>query len=259
VQSGLRSIKIFMANASTRLTDAQVLETLAAARQLGALVCVHAENHELIEWLTKRLLAKGMTAPRFLAMAKPMIAEREATHRVIAMAEALDAPIQVFHISGRDSAEEVARAQRRGVKVWAETCSQYLVLTANHLDRPGFEGAKFAFAPAARTEADQQELWRRIQDGTITVVSSDHSPLKFDDPRGKMLGGPNASFDKIPNGVPGLASRRAASTCKPSSAWSRRCPPSSLAFIREREPSRSAATRTWRCGIRASSAPSPTR
>jgi dihydropyrimidinase len=207
VQSGLRSIKIFMANASTRLTDAQVLETLAAARQLGALVCVHAENHELIEWLTKRLLAKGMTAPRFLAMAKPMIAEREATHRVIAMAEALDAPIQVFHISGRDSAEEVARAQRRGVKVWAETCSQYLVLTANHLDRPGFEGAKFAFAPAARTEADQQELWRRIQDGTITVVSSDHSPLKFDDPRGKMLGGPNASFDKIPNGVPGLAAR----------------------------------------------------
>jgi dihydropyrimidinase len=207
VQSGLRSIKIFMANASTRLTDAQILETLAAARELGALVCVHAEHHELIDWLTRRLLAKQMTAPRFLAMAKPMIAEREATHRVIALAEGLDTPLQIFHISGNDSAEEVARAQRRGVKVWAETCAHYLVLTAKDLDRPGFEGAKFAFAPAARTKADQQILWERIKDGTITIVSSDHSPLKFDDPKGKKLGGPNASFDKIPNGVPGLAAR----------------------------------------------------
>jgi dihydropyrimidinase len=207
VQSGLRSIKIFMANASTRLTDAQILETLAAARKLGALVCVHAEHHELIEWLTARLLSKGMTAPRFLAMAKPMIAEREATHRVIAFAEALDTPIQIFHVSGRDSAEEVARAHQRGVKLWAETCSHYLVLTRKDLDRPGFEGAKFAFAPAARTDADRQNLWERIQDGTITIVSSDHSPLKYDDPKGKRMAGPAAPFHKIPNGVPGLAAR----------------------------------------------------
>jgi dihydropyrimidinase len=116
-----------------------------------------------------------------------MIVEREATHRIIALGEALDTPLQIFHISGSDSAEEVVRAQRRGVKVWAETCAHYLVLTQKDLDRPGFEGAKFMFAPAARTEADQQILWRRIQDGTITVVSSDHSPLKYDDPKGKML------------------------------------------------------------------------
>jgi dihydropyrimidinase len=207
VQSGLRSIKIFMANASTRLTDPQILKTLAAARALGALVCIHAEHHELIDWFTERLVGKGMTAPKFLAMAKSMIVEREATHRIIALAEALDTPLQIFHISGCDSAEEVARAQRRGVKVWAETCAHYLVLTKNDLDRPGFEGAKFMFAPAARTEADQQDLWKRIQDGTITVVSSDHSPLKYDDPKGKMLAGVNAPFHKIPNGVPGLAAR----------------------------------------------------
>jgi dihydropyrimidinase len=196
-----------MTNASTHLTDAQVLRTLAAARKLGALVCIHAEHHELIDWLTERLLAKGMTAPKFLVMAKSMIVEREATHRIVALAEALDTPIQIFHISGCDSAEEVARAQRRGVKVWAETCAHYLVLTEKDLDRPGFEGAKFMFAPAARTEADQQDLWKRIQDGTITIVSSDHSPLKYDDPNGKMLAGANAPFHKVPNGVPGLAAR----------------------------------------------------
>lgn len=207
VAAGHRSIKIFMTNASTRLNDQQILITLAAARKLGALVCVHAEHHELIDWLTERLLAQGITAPRALAMAKPMIVEREATHRILALAEALDTPVQIFHVSGHDSAEEVARAQRRGLKVWAETCSHYLVLTAADLDRPGFEGAKFMFAPAARTPADQQDLWRRIVDGTITVVSSDHSPLRYDHPRGKMFAGSDAPFNKVPNGVPGLAAR----------------------------------------------------
>jgi dihydropyrimidinase len=207
VAAGHRSIKIFMTNASTRLNDQQILVTLAAARKLGALVCIHAEHHELIDWLTQRLLAQGITAPKALAMAKPMIVEREATHRIIALAEALDAPIQIFHVSGHDSAEEVARAQRRGVKVWAETCSHYLVLTAADLDRPGFEGAKFMFAPAARTPADQEDLWRRIVDGAITVISSDHSPLRYDDPKGKMFAGSDASFHKVPNGVPGLAAR----------------------------------------------------
>lgn len=207
VEAGHRSIKIFMANASTRLTDAQILTVLAAARKLGVLVCVHAEHHELIDWLTERLLAQGRTAPSSLALAKPMIAEREAAQRIIALAEALDTPIQIFHVSGYDSAEEVARAQRRGVKVWAETCSHYLVLTKADLDREGFEGAKFMFAPAARTTADQENLWQRIREGTITVISSDHSPLKYDHPKGKMYAGADAAFNKIPNGVPGLAAR----------------------------------------------------
>jgi dihydropyrimidinase len=101
----------------------------------------------------------------------------------------------------------VARAQRRGVKVWAETCAHYLVLTAADLDRPGFEGAKYMFAPAARTPADQENLWQRIREGTITLVSSDHSPLKYDHPRGKMYAGVNAPFNRVPNGVPGLAAR----------------------------------------------------
>ena len=207
VAAGHRSLKIFMTNASTRLTDQQILITLAAARKLGALVCIHAEHHELIDWLTSVCWHREKSAPNALALAKPMIVEREATHRVIALAEALDVPIQIFHVSGHDSAEEVARAQRRGVKVWAETCSHYLVLSAADLDRPGFEGAKYMFAPAARTPADQEDLWRRIENGTITIVSSDHSPLKYDHPKGKMHAGANAAFNKIPNGVPGLAAR----------------------------------------------------
>ena len=207
IAEGHRSIKIFMANASTRLTDAQIFPVLVAARTHGALVCVHAEHHELIEYLTARLLARGFTTPPTLALAKPMVAEREATHRILAFAEALDTPVNVFHISGRESGNEVARAKGRGVKAWAETCSHYLVLTANDLDRGGREGAKFMFAPPARTAADQESLWEHIREGTISVISSDHSPLNFAGPNGKMFAGPDAPFSNIPNGVPGLAAR----------------------------------------------------
>lgn len=136
-----------------------------------------------------------------------MLAEREAVSRIIAMGEATGASIQVFHVSGAQSAEEVSRAQERGLPVSAETCPHYLVLTADDLDRPGFEGAKFVFGPPARTKADQEALWQHIRKGVIDVISSDHSPFRFDDKAGKKVAGEGAPFDKIPNGIPGLAAR----------------------------------------------------
>ena len=207
VADGNRSVKVFMTYDGVRLDDAAILRVLAAARRNKALVCVHAEHHDLIAWMSEQLVAAGLTAPKYHAWGKPMIAEREAVNRIIALAEALDVPIQIFHVSGAESAEEIARAQARGLKVWAETCPQYLVLTADDLDRPGFEGAKFVFGPPARTTADQEALWSYIRRGVIEIVSSDHSPSRYDDPKGKKVAGENAPFNKIPYGIPGLAAR----------------------------------------------------
>jgi dihydropyrimidinase len=207
VAEGSRSVKVFMTYDGVRLDDASILRVLASARRSKALVCVHAEHHDLIAWMSEQLVAAGLTAPKYHAWGKPMIAEREAVGRIIALAEALDVPIQIFHVSGAESAEEIARAQARGLKVWAETCPHYLVLTADDLDRPGFEGAKFVFGPPARTTADQEALWGYIRRGVIEVVSSDHSPSRYDDPKGKKVAGENAPFNKIPNGIPGLAAR----------------------------------------------------
>lgn len=207
VAEGSRSIKVFMTYDGVRLDDSSILRVLAAARRNKALVCVHAEHHELIAWMSEQLVAAGLTAPKYHAWGKPMIAEREACNRIISLAEALDVPIQIFHVSGAEPAEEIARAQARGLKVWAETCPQYLTLTAADLDRPGFEGAKFVFGPPARSKADQEALWGYIRRGVIDIVSSDHSPNRYDDPKGKKVGGEQAPFNKIPNGIPGLAAR----------------------------------------------------
>ena len=207
IAEGHRSLKIFMTYPGSVLNDAEVLKVLALARKHGALVTVHAENHEAIMFLTRALLDAGLSAMKYHAWAKPMVVEREAVHRVIALAELLDQPIQIFHVSGAEAAEEIRRAQHKGLKVFAETCTQYLVLDADHLDRPGFEGAKFVCSPAPRTRADQQALWSYIRTGVLGVVSSDHAPSSYDDPKGKKLKGENASFSEVPNGVPGLAAR----------------------------------------------------
>ncbi|MDJ1466033.1 dihydropyrimidinase [Nitratireductor sp. GZWM139] len=207
IAEGHRSIKVFLTYDPVFLNDLQYLDVLAVARECGALVTVHAENHGAIRWMTERLLSAGLTAPMHHAWAKPIVVEREATYRAIALAEMLDVPLQIFHVSGGEVAEEIARAQARGVKVFAETCPQYLLFTADDLDRPDFEGAKLIFSPAPRTHSDQDALWDALARGTLDVVSSDHAPFRFDDPEGKMINGNNASFDQVPNGVPGIETR----------------------------------------------------
>ncbi len=207
VASGIRSLKVFLTYDPLYLDDRQYLRVLAAARRTGALVTVHCENYEAINWRTAALLADGRTQPKYHAWSRPSIIEREATHRAIALAELVDQPIQVFHVSGPEPAEEIARAQRRGLKVWAETCPQYMVLKASDMDRPGFEGAKFMCSPSPRDAATIDGLWNEIRLGVLDVVSSDHSGWSYETPRGKRVNGADAPFRDIPNGVPGLATR----------------------------------------------------
>ena len=207
VASGIRSLKAFLTYDPLHLDDRQFIRVLAAARRAGALVTVHCENYEAINWRTAALLADGRTAPKYHAWSRPAMIEREATHRAIALAEMVDQPIQVFHVSCPEVAEEIARARHRGLKVWAETCPQYFVLSAGHMDRPGFEGAKFMCSPAPRDAAASEGLWKAIRDGVLDVVSSDHSGWSYDTPVGKRVNGAEAPFRDIPNGVPGLAGR----------------------------------------------------
>lgn len=207
VASGIRSLKVFLTYDPLYLDDRGYLRVLAAARRTGALVTVHCENYEAIRWRTAALLADGRSAPKYHAWSRPSVVEREAAHRAIALAELVDQPIQVFHVSCPEVAEEIARAQARGLKIWGETCPQYLVLGASDMDRPGFEGAKFMCSPAPRDAAACEGLWTDIRRGTLDVISSDHSGYSYDGGQGKRVHGDDAPFPSIPNGIPGLASR----------------------------------------------------
>lgn len=203
---GHGSIKVFMTYDRLKVEDEQLLDVLLAARRSGALVCVHAENHGMIAWMARRLLEAGHTAPKFHALSHPRGSETEAINRLITCAELLDQPIMVFHVSTAEGAAVIRAARGRGVKVFAETCPQYLFLTAADLDRPGIEGAKWMCSPPTREVADQEALWQALSLGDLQVVSSDHAPYAFD-ATGKLRAGPDPNFKQVANGMPGLEVR----------------------------------------------------
>lgn len=207
IAEGCTSFKIYMTYDDLKLNDRQILEVLALARREGAMAMVHAENADCVAWLTELLEAAGHTAPRYHADARPPVVEREATHRAIALAELVDVPVLVVHVSGPEAIEQIRWAQGRGLRVYAETCPQYLFLTAEDLNLEGFEGAKHICSPPPRDKASQAAVWTGIENGTFQVFSSDHAPFRYEDPEGKKVRGETAAFAHVPNGVPGLETR----------------------------------------------------
>ena len=205
IETGIRSFKIFMTYDAMRLHDEQILDVLATARRHGALTMVHAENHGIISWLAGRMVKQGNTAPRYHAVCHTRSSEAEAINRVIALAEVVDTPILIVHVSSVDGVAAIRAAQARGVKVLAETCPQYLFLTAKDIDR-GLEGAMFCCSPPPRDEAAQEACWQGLRDGTLAIYSSDHAPYRFD-ASGKLPKGDQTTFKQVANGVPGLELR----------------------------------------------------
>jgi dihydropyrimidinase len=203
IRAGVRSFKIFMTYERTRLTDEQILDVMAVARRHGALVMVHAENHGMISWLAGRMVKQGNTLPRYHAICHTRGAEAEAIQRVVALAELLDCPILIVHVSTADGIEALREARARGLKVLGETCPQYLFLTAKDIDI-GLEGALFCCSPPPRDEAAQEACWRGLKDGTLHVYSSDHAPYGRE---GKLPKGESTTFKEMANGVPGLELR----------------------------------------------------
>jgi dihydropyrimidinase len=206
VKRGITSFKVYMTYELLRLSDGQMLDVLAAAEREKALVMVHAENHEMIQWLTKRLLERGHGAPKFHMSAHHPLAEAEATNRVVAFSRLLDVPVLIVHVSGGEAVQTIRAAQTLGARVFAETCPQYLFLKATDADKPGLEGAKWCCSPPPRDEASQEAVWEGLKDGTFQVLSSDHAPYRFDE-SGKLPKGDKTTFKEMANGVPGLQTR----------------------------------------------------
>ena len=207
VEDGYTSFKIFMTYEDLRLDDREILEVMDAARKTGALVMVHAENYDAIRFMTDRLERAGHTAPHFHAASRPIVVEREATHRAISLAELVDVPVMIVHVSNAEARDEIRRAQDKGLKVYGETCPQYLVLTEKDLEGLNMEGAKYVCSPPPRDAASQKACWEGLQNGTFSLYSSDHCPFRYDDEAGKLTPKGRTSFRWVPNGIPGVEAR----------------------------------------------------
>jgi len=203
---GVTSFKLFMAYPGVfQVDDATIFKALLRTRENGGLVCMHAENGGVIDTLVKDALRKGWTAPKYHALTRPTRAEGEATARAIALAEMAGVPIYIVHLSCSDALEKVKQARDQGLPAYAETCPQYLFLSYEDYERPGFEGAKFVMSPPLREKWNQDALWKGLAKNDLQVVSTDHCPFCMNEPPQKQLG--QGDFSKIPNGAPGIETR----------------------------------------------------
>ena len=204
VRQGVTSFKLFMAYPGVfMLDDASIFRALLRTGQNGGTICMHAENGGVIDVLVKRALAEGKTAPKYHALTRPARAEGEATHRAIALAEMADVPIYIVHLSAAEALEMVTEARDRGLPAYAETCPQYLFLSYDNYEEPGFDGAKYVMSPPLRTKDTQDRLWRGLAFNDLQAISTDHCPFCLKEQ--KTLG--QDDFSKIPNGAPGIETR----------------------------------------------------
>ena len=201
---GVTSFKLFMAYPGVFMVDdALIFKAMLKASETGSLVCMHAENGGAIDVIVQRALAEGKTAPKHHALTRPTTAEAEATSRAIALAEMAGAPVYIVHLSCYEALEKVREARDRGLPAYAETCPQYLYLSLENFDVPGFEGAKYVFTPPLREKWHQEKLWSGLAADQLQVVSTDHCPFCYKEQ--KELG--RDDFTKIPNGGPGIEHR----------------------------------------------------
>lgn len=203
-EEGITSLKVFMAYKNQFQADDETLfRTLLAAKELGALVMVHAENGDVIDYLVKKALQEGNTAPIYHALTRPPEAEGEATGRAAALTGLAKSQLYVVHVSCAEAARKIAEARSSGIDIWGETCPQYLVLDQSYLEKPDFEGAKYVWSPPLREKHNQEILWNALRTGQLQTLGSDQ--CSFDFKGQKDLG--KDDFSKIPNGGPIIEDR----------------------------------------------------
>ncbi|MFP3584740.1 dihydropyrimidinase [Paraburkholderia sp. SIMBA_055] len=206
IRAGITSFKVYMTYDALKIDDYQLLDVLALAAREKALVMVHAENDDVIRWVSKRLLERGYAQPKFHGTSHVALAETEATHRIIKLSSLFDVPILIVHVSAKDALATIQAAQTMGAQVYGETCPHYLLLTEGAMDLPSMEGAKYCCSPPLRDGESQEALWRALKDGVLQTLSSDHAPYRFD-ASGKLPYGDATTFKQMANGMPGLEVR----------------------------------------------------
>lgn len=206
VKEGITSFKMFFAYEDLMVGDGSIYQALKRAKKLKVLINFHCENGDIINVMREEAISKGNIEPIYHMKTRPPSLEREAISRLLTMAELVNTPVYIVHLSSKEGYEEIQRARQRGVKVFVETCPQYLLLDKSYYIPKGndpFEGAKYVMSPPLRDKESNEVLWKGIVNGKIDVIATDHCGFNYK--RQKELG--REDFTKIPNGAPGVENR----------------------------------------------------
>lgn len=199
VKQGIVSFKVFTAyrEAGMQLDDRQILDLLWEVKQAGGTVMFHAENGDIISFLSDAFVRQGDTDAIFHAHSRPVLAEVEAVSRMVTLNQFIQCPLYFVHLTAAESVQIAAMAKQGGQNVYLETCPQYLLFDQSVYERE--DGYRYIAAPPFRSKKDSDYLWQALQKGEIDVVGTDHCPFTLEQ---KEMGG--RQFHLTPNGLPGV-------------------------------------------------------
>jgi len=203
---GVNSFKHFMAYKNAIMADDETLvKSFRRALELGAIPTVHAENGELVYQLQQDLLRQGITGPKAHPLSRPPAVEAEAANRAIAIANVLNTPLYIVHVSCKESLEAITRARAAGQRVYGEALAGHLIVDDSVYDHPDFEfAAGHVMSPPFRSREHQKALWQGLQGGNLHTTATDHCTFCAE----QKAAGRN-DFTKIPNGCGGVEDRMA--------------------------------------------------
>lgn len=199
VEEGITSFKCFLVykKEGMMVDDGMLARLLLRAKELGAMINVHAENPDLIDLRTEQYLKEGKTSAWYHYMSRPEFVEAEADKRVVHWASHLDTPVYIVHMADKEGLEAGIKAKSEGHDILVETCPQYLEFTCDVYKRE--DGRNFVCSPPMKGQESQDALWTAIKSGMIDTVATDHCPFQsYEKDWGKD------DFTKIPNGCAGV-------------------------------------------------------
>ena len=189
---GVPSFKVCMVY-DFGVTDGVFYQVLEKAKEIGAQISVHAENNEMVKYLTAKFLSEGKTSAWYHYLSRPEFVEAEADKRAIEWAKSLGASLYIVHLANKEGVDAVTRAKDEGYEIYAETCPHYLNFTSEVYKRP--DGRNFVCSPPIKGKESQDALWEAIKRGDIDTIATDHCPFQ----QAEKDWGLN-DFTKIPNG-----------------------------------------------------------
>jgi dihydropyrimidinase len=203
---GVNSFKHFMAYKNAIMADDETLvKSFRRALELGAIPTVHAENGELVYQLQQDLLRQGITGPRAHPLSRPPAVEAEAANRAIAIANVLNTPLYIVHVSCKESLDAITRARAAGQRVYGEALAGHLIVDDSVYEHPDFEfAAGHVMSPPFRSREHQKALWQGLQGGNLHTTATDHCTFCAE----QKAAGRN-DFTRIPNGCGGVEDRMA--------------------------------------------------
>ena len=201
--AGISSFKMYMTYPAMMIGDEAMYKALKKLKEKGGICGVHCENSGVINALIEEKKAAGEMGVSSHPETRPDFLEAEAVSRLLRIAQAVDIPVVIVHLTNAATLAEVTAARRRGQKVYVETCPQYLVLDDSVYYNEDFSrAARYVCAPPLRKPEDCRALWAGLRKGDIQTISTDHCAFTLAQ---KDAG--RGDFTKIPGGLPGVEAR----------------------------------------------------